>query len=168
MATKKAAGPKETQLRALRQGTGAHGLTIDKAELRARLAEARAKVEQDILSPYFDRLEKARAKLTEAQTEVDDLEGVIEELTGRESGSKGKGGGAAGGRQRRSRADLEGDAQGIMKLIKDGGKEGVTGPEIRAKYPDVGQSITAFVTKYGGGAKLKTTGHKASTRYFAE
>jgi hypothetical protein len=74
-------------------------------------------------------------------------------------------GSATTGRQRRSKDELRTDALAIFELIQSKGKEGASGGEIRERFPKVGPSVVGFVTKNGGG-KIRTEGHKASTRYF--
>jgi hypothetical protein len=74
--------------------------------------------------------------------------------------------GKAEGRQRRSREELEADALAIVQFVEAKGNDGATGAQIREQWPNVGPAIVKFVEKYGGG-KIRTEGHKASTRYFA-
>lgn len=162
----KTAGPKEAQLRELREGksdgTGAHGKTPDRASIKARLDEARAKAEQEILAPYYQELNEAKERQREATAEVNELQGIIDELTGRNGKASGKAGGL---RQRRSTDDLKRDAEAIVAMIKAAGKDGVSGSDIKAKF-DITGSPKAFLDKHAKGA-VKTTGEKALMRYTA-
>lgn len=69
-------------------------------------------------------------------------------------------------RVRRTPEQLKRDADAIFQLIKAKGNEGAKGSEIRKHHPKVGPDIKGFLSKYGK-LKVKTTGRKASMRYFA-
>jgi hypothetical protein len=68
-------------------------------------------------------------------------------------------------RIRRSPDQLKREADAIFQMVKSKGDQGARGGEIRKSHPKVGPDIKGFVQKHGG-HKLKTTGKKASTRYF--
>jgi hypothetical protein len=70
-------------------------------------------------------------------------------------------------RVRRDADQLKRDADAVFNFIRSKGKQGVKGGEIRNHYPKIGQNIPLFVRKFGG-HKIRTTGAKAATRYFAQ
>jgi hypothetical protein len=69
-------------------------------------------------------------------------------------------------RERRSPETLKRQAMQIVELVKSRGKAGIDGKSIRAAFPKVGQSISAFVKKFGN-ASLTTQGHGMGQRYYA-
>jgi len=69
-------------------------------------------------------------------------------------------------RIRRSPEQLKHEAAAIIQFVRSKGSEGAKGGEIREHHPKVGPDIKGFVQKHAG-RKLKTTGQKASMRYFA-
>jgi hypothetical protein len=74
-----------------------------------------------------------------------------------------------GGKKRRIRRtpeQLAAEAGKVHKMIRDAGKEGISGSEIRKKFPGVGQNIKGFVKQYTG-QTVKTTGQKVKMRYHA-
>jgi len=68
-------------------------------------------------------------------------------------------------RIRRGPEELKSEAQAIIELVKQKGRDGATGKEIRQQYPKVEPDIKGFVQKHGN-RKVKTTGNKATMRYF--
>ena len=54
----------------------------------------------------------------------------------------------------------------VIQFIKGKGSHGAKGADIRKHHPKVGPDIKGFVQKHAG-QKLKTTGVKATMRYFA-
>lgn len=67
-------------------------------------------------------------------------------------------------RVRRSPEQLKVEATKVVALIRSAGKDGMSGGDIRKKFPGVGQNIKGFVQQYTG-EKLKTTGKKVKMRY---
>ncbi len=67
-------------------------------------------------------------------------------------------------RVRRSPEQLKSEAVKVVALIRSAGKDGISGSEIRKKFPGAGQNIKGFVQQYTG-EKLKTTGQKAGMKY---
>jgi hypothetical protein len=69
--------------------------------------------------------------------------------------------------RRRSPRQLKRLAAGIVKLISDAKAKGVSGRDIRARFGVVGPTVKEFLTSHAPGFKVKTTGEKATMRYFA-
>jgi hypothetical protein len=80
---------------------------------------------------------------------------------------KGKGRGAKK-RVRRSPEELAKIADQVYAAVKNAGEEGLSGPEIRKRFPigDAVQSITEFVKAYSD-KRLKTKGAARNTTYHA-
>lgn len=74
-----------------------------------------------------------------------------------------------GGRVRRSREDLEGQAQQVVKTIKGSGAEGISSGELMAKHKGINfvPSVTQWLKKYAKGGGYKTKGKKQFTRFHA-
>lgn len=70
-----------------------------------------------------------------------------------------------GKRIRRTPDQLKHEAETIVQFVKNSGSKGVSGPEIRERYPKIGPDLKGFVEKFSG-KKLKTTGLARSMRYF--
>lgn len=70
-----------------------------------------------------------------------------------------------GKRIRRNPEQLKAEAEAIVTLVKSGGAEGISGPDIRKQHAKIGPDIKGFVQKYSG-RKLRSTGVARSMRYF--
>jgi hypothetical protein len=70
-------------------------------------------------------------------------------------------------RRRRSPRELKKMAADIVRLIADAKTKGVSGRDIKARFGVVGPTVKEFLTSHAPGFKVKTTGEKATMRYFA-
>ena len=129
-----------------------------------------------VLAPVDDVVRRLKTRRDELLAEAR----LIDDQISRFSGAKGSNGRSAqtfsneterakprGSRKRRSRADLEAQAKDVVAFIADKGKDGVTGREIKAKFGDLLPSVNAWLKSYARGAKVKTTGARASMKYHA-
>ena len=69
--------------------------------------------------------------------------------------------------RRRSPRVLKKMAADIVRLIADAKTKGVSGRDIRLRFGVVGPTVKEFLTSHAPGFKVKTTGEKATMRYFA-
>jgi hypothetical protein len=167
---KKPAGKKELQLREMRE-SAAGGKGFDTDSIKTKLAEIRAKKmaeleeeQTEILAPLHGQIEEQEAIILEAQSQIQELNKIISSI----SGKPAKGGSSsAGGRTRRSKADLEKLASDVVAFISSKGSEGAKGSEIKSKFGPLLPSTNVFLKEYGGGAKIKTQGEKAAMSYHA-
>ena len=126
----------------------------------------------EILAPLDDIVRRLHARRTRLMSEV----GVIDDnLTRFGAGAKRRGRPAAspnhqpkrkGKRVRRSREAVEAEAAEIVEFIKGAGKEGLGAKNIKSKFHVSAPSIKAYLKQYAPQAKIKTTGHKSTMRYF--
>jgi cysteinyl-tRNA synthetase len=70
-------------------------------------------------------------------------------------------------RGRRSKDEVNQQAQGMLKQIQDAGDEGISGRELNRKWGKVIPTIKQFIESRVPEAKIKTKGLRSAMRYFA-
>lgn len=160
---KRGTGPKEAQLRAMREsksGGGEAGNGFDVGSIMAAIEDFKRSQTQ----PVKDRLTELKAQRDKVEGEITQLERLLAQLEGRTIRGVEKEGGK---RTRRSKEQCEADAKAIYSFVASQ-KHPVSAGEIRKNVPGAAKVINlkAFTEEYGGG-KLKSEGQKAATRYTA-
>src|SRR4051794_39703249 len=75
----------------------------------------------------------------------------------------------AAGAPRRSAEELRKLVGGIVEFVKSKGRGGAPSGEIKKTFPSITGAVGDFVSKCGGGAKLRKEGGRgASVRYFVD
>ena len=109
------------------------------------------------------------ARIQEAEKGLAALRGAAGpgRRTGKQTQSQdNKGAGPARSKRiRRSKEQLQAEAAQIHQLVKQAGKAGISGGEIRKTHPGVGINIKGFMKKWGHPLTVK--GKRAAMRYFA-
>jgi hypothetical protein len=129
-----------------------------------------------VMAPVGDIVRKLNARRASLLEEVAMLDRELERLggggrrRGRPSAAEAGTGAATSSeprrkRRRRKREDLESMAQDIVKFIGSRGKEGATAKEIKSQFGNLLPSVNAWLKNYSK-AKVRTTGAKATMRYF--
>jgi hypothetical protein len=143
------------------------------AEAIDALLEDRKQVDEDVKAKLKDLATEANAKKKSIDEKIRPLNEAYERAKGKfytvlGDGEKKSGGGGGGGRrQRRAKEDLEAIAQKIYDFIA-GHKNGVTGPEIRAKVGlEAADNISVLLATYAPDKKIKTEGARKSLKYLA-
>jgi hypothetical protein len=124
---------------------------------------------KDNLRLELHRIEKEKGRVTAHLDEAADqirrtLEQLGDKLSAKRSPKEPRVRRAK--RVRRNPEQLKREAEAIFQLIKAKGHDGAKGAEIRKYHPKVGPDIKGFLLKYGK-LKVRTTGRKASMKYFA-
>lgn len=129
-----------------------------------------------VMAPVGDIVRKLNARRASLLDEVAMLDSELDRLgggrrRGRARAAETDTASAASGqprrkRRRRKREDLESMAQDIVKFIGSKGKEGATAKEIKTQFGNLLPSVNAWLKNYSN-AKVRTTGAKATMRYFA-
>ena len=129
---------------------------FDADAILQQLEDAKGKA----LKPLEEAIRQQEEIRDQAEAEIQQLQKLHDRVSGRSS--KGT---SAGGRVRRSRSALEAEAKAIVDFARSR-KQGVSGAEIRERFPKVPTGLKDFVQKYGG--KLTSTGAKAGMKYHAD
>jgi hypothetical protein len=132
---------------------------FDLEEIRRQLREA----EQKVLGPLDQELTRLKAVRDDAERQIFELEKIKAKV----NGTTVKASTASTGK-RAKRADLEQAAADMISFIKSKGKEGTSGSEIKAQFPNVKyQSAEKFLEQYGQKGNFKSEGKAKGKKYFA-
>jgi hypothetical protein len=137
-------------------------------ELQAMESRAQTAIDE-LMQKKRELRAEVEIRTSEIDKQIEKLDEVYKAASGRyyvgTVAHRSKGDGAK--RPRRSKEDMAAEAKAVYIFVKATGKDGTTGPEIREKFPQIGQSIVKFMEDNGGG-KLTKTGASKSTKYYVE
>lgn len=153
---KKAAGPKESALRNMREGKGT-GDGDEIASLFQSVEDAK-RAAVDKLRAKRDELDERRRQLTaEIDGQIEEVEGYIAKLTGSPTGRAA----SRDGGGKRNAEQLRAEAGRLVSYLEK--NPGASGTDLKA-VADYGQNLKDFLQKYGG-REVKVEGQRRAARY---